>query len=194
MNALGTSITMISRHSYESIVSVKNILQWFRGTWSIFPWKPPSSWFSIQHYSYFDFFCCAILIQYQYIPLSSSILRWNQLFNRNRLKCFSAYKVGPYPWFTHHYLLVQNVVFLMQKIPLWKAWYFSIVLFLKSSITLEINLTVLSDYSMRLIFSIVYVNKLWFISIFIFGISSSNVNFFSFLNLQILFLVIPLWF
>ena len=50
------------------------------------------------------------------------------------------------------------------------------------SITLKINFTVCSEFSIRLLFSIVCVNKLLFISVFIFGQSFSNFTFFSFPN------------
>ena len=176
MNAFGTYRTMISFPSYTSTVTIKEIsLQWYCGTLSILPWQLLSSWFSTEHHSSLEFFCCAIFLQYNYSLLIPSIIMWRQFFNRNRLKKF-AYIVGPSNLSAYQTLLIQTFKTFMQRIPLRK--YFALFHYIISKVlnNTDNQLQCLSEYYMRLLFSSFLDNTFWFTSVFVFDISSSNLS------------------
>ena len=120
MNVLVTSRTIISRLSYTSIISVKNCFQWCCMASSILPWQQLSSWFYIEHNSFFICFCFALLLWYHYSLLITSLLLLSQVLNINRIKQF-AYKVGPSPWSANHALLIWNVLVPYVETHFWKA-------------------------------------------------------------------------
>ena len=99
-------------------------------------------------------FCCDIFIQYNYSLLRPSLILWYQVFNRNRINTSSPIKLV-------HILFQRITPFLSKILNILLRKYlcknladFSIILFLDYSITLTIDFTVFSEYSMRLIFYI----------------------------------------
>ena len=121
MNAVGTSKTLISSPLQVSIFAVK------KKNSGDAMWLEVSS--LDKHYiAGFPLdntislgFSCALMIQYQYILLSPTLILWHRVFNIDRHNIFN-YKVVPYPWSDHHTLLVK---YLCENIaPFFTLYYF----------------------------------------------------------------------